>query len=126
MADRLLQCNSAPDRAVSHRRPAILPSQERPGGPRQWHRRGGNMVPQLLTRAGLRRGVSTAALAAALIVAMSAHAFECQSSDGEFKGSWDTSISYGQAWRLKDPNLALIGIADGGRAQSPNFDDGDL
>src|ERR1700736_2936673 len=45
---------------------------------------------------------------------------------GELNGSWDTTIAYGQSWRLGKPDCRLIGIADGGCGRSPNIDDGDL
>ena len=73
------------------------------------------------------RGVRLAvAVAAALLTPAIAGAVEIQSSSGEVTGSWDTTVSYGQSWRLKQPNLANIGVANGGTGYSPNFDDGDL
>jgi hypothetical protein len=88
------------------------------------------MVPQLLKyeERTLRRGLIAAGVTAGawLLLIAPAGAFDFQSSDGELKGSLDTTIGYGQAWRMRKPNLALIGIADGGTGQSPNFDNGDL
>ncbi|MCH9026019.1 MAG: DUF1302 domain-containing protein [Proteobacteria bacterium] len=47
------------------------------------------------------------------------------STDGLY-GSWDTTISYGQTWRVQSPDLELIGLANGGTALSLNHDDGTL
>jgi hypothetical protein len=69
--------------------------------------------------------------AAALAVTLGAasfavHAAEFQSKDGSVSGSWDTTVSYGQAWRVQGPDCNLIAVADGGCGRSPNIDDGDL
>src|SRR5882672_361268 len=55
-----------------------------------------------------------------------AYAVDFQSDDGTFTGSWDTTFSYGQAWRIESRDCRLIAIADGGCGRSPNIDDGDL
>lgn len=55
-----------------------------------------------------------------------AHAIEFQSASGNVTGSWDTTIGYGEAWRVSDKDCRLIGTADGGCGRSPNNDDGDL
>ncbi len=47
------------------------------------------------------------------------------SADG-WHGSWDTTVSYGQTWRVESPDLELIGLANGGTALSLNHDDGTL
>ena len=47
-------------------------------------------------------------------------------SSGALTGSWDTTISYGMAFRIQDSDCNQIGIADGGCGRSPNIDDGDL
>src|SRR6185312_8261590 len=56
----------------------------------------------------------------------SVHAIGFQLASGDITGSWDTTISYGQAWRVSGRDCRLIGIADGGCGFSPNIDDGDL
>ena len=58
--------------------------------------------------------------------ARSAHAFGFQSSSGDWTGSWDTTIGYGQGWRVSPQDCRLIAIANGGCGYSPNIDDGDL
>ncbi|MFO7576517.1 MAG: DUF1302 domain-containing protein [Pelovirga sp.] len=45
---------------------------------------------------------------------------------GEIRGNIDTTLSYGAAWRMKDQDSELIGIANGGKAYSLNYDDGNL
>jgi hypothetical protein len=72
----------------------------------------------------LRRAIGVGLTIAALGFGARAAAFEFQ--DGKLTGSFDTTIGYGEAWRLTNPNPALIGTADGGTARSPNIDDGDL
>jgi Protein of unknown function (DUF1302) len=47
-------------------------------------------------------------------------------SSGALNGSWDTTISYGMAFRIQDSDCNQIAIADGGCGRSPNIDDGDL
>ncbi len=77
-------------------------------------------------RGAVRNARLVGAVAAALLAPTIAGAVEFQSSSGELTGSWDTTLSYGQSWRAKQPNLANIGTANGGTGYSPNFDDGDL
>src|ERR1700732_3809585 len=45
---------------------------------------------------------------------------------GDLNGSWDTTLAFGQSWRVANPDCRLIAIADGGCGRSPNIDDGDL
>jgi hypothetical protein len=47
-------------------------------------------------------------------------------ASGDITGSWDTTISFGQGWRVSDRDCRLIGTANGGCGRSPNIDDGDL
>ena len=56
----------------------------------------------------------------------SAQAVSFQSSSGDWTGSWDTTIGYGQGWRVSGLDCRLIAIANGGCGYSPNVDDGDL
>jgi hypothetical protein len=60
------------------------------------------------------------------LAAGSGYAFDFQNADGTFTGSWDTTISYGQAWRVESRDCRLIGTANGGCGRSPNIDDGNL
>ena len=45
---------------------------------------------------------------------------------GDLYGSFDTTVSYGQAHRVQSRTNELIGVANGGSAFSVNGDDGDL
>ncbi len=76
------------------------------------------------------RGARLATLAfAAVLTAGSlpeAHAVTFQGSSGDWTGSWDTTLGYGQGWRVSKQDCRLIAIADGGCGYSPNIDDGDL
>ncbi|MBV9345746.1 MAG: DUF1302 domain-containing protein [Gammaproteobacteria bacterium] len=65
-------------------------------------------------------------MAAALCVAGAAHALNWQSGSGDWTLSWDTTIGYGQAWRVKGLDCRLIAMANGGCGYSPNIDNGDL
>ena len=56
----------------------------------------------------------------------SAQAVSFQSASGDWTGSWDTTIGYGQGWRVSGLDCRLIAIANGGCGYSPNIDDGDL
>src|SRR4029078_11130191 len=60
------------------------------------------------------------------LAAPAAYAVDFQNDDGTFTGSWDATLTYGQAWRIESRDCRLIAIADGGCGRSPNIDDGDL
>ena len=66
------------------------------------------------------------ALTACLAAWPSAHAMRFSSDSGDWSGSWDTTVGYGQGWRVSDRDCRQIAIADGGCGYSPNIDDGDL
>jgi hypothetical protein len=55
-----------------------------------------------------------------------AYAWDFQNDTGTFSGSWDTTLTFGQAWRIESRDCRLIAIADGGCGRSPNIDDGNL
>jgi Protein of unknown function (DUF1302) len=74
------------------------------------------------SRARVLRRVAAWCVACGIVPAAQAIDFEA----GGFNGSWDTTLSLGQLYRVQSPNPDLIGAADGGRARSPNNDDGDL
>ncbi|MBV8783408.1 MAG: DUF1302 domain-containing protein [Gammaproteobacteria bacterium] len=77
-------------------------------------------------RAPPPRTARAAVAAAALLAAGSAAALNWQSASGDWTLSWDTTIGYGQAWRVKGLDCRLIAIANGGCGYSPNIDNGDL
>lgn len=65
-------------------------------------------------------------VAALALASPATYAWDFQSDDGSFSGSWDTTLTYGQAWRVETRDCRLIAIADGGCGRSPNIDDGNL
>jgi hypothetical protein len=68
-----------------------------------------------------------AGLIAALCGASSAvDALDFSNDSSTVTGNWDTTLTYGQAWRVQRPDCNLIAVADGGCGRSPNIDDGDL
>jgi len=73
-----------------------------------------------------RRGLLIAPAAACLALGLGpdAHAFSFGS--GDWTGSWDTTLGYGQGFRTSGYDCRLIAIADGGCGYGPNLDDGDL
>jgi len=54
------------------------------------------------------------------------HARAVDFQQGAITGSWDTTVSFGSAWRLEAPDCNLIATANGGCGRSPNIDDGNL
>ena len=87
----------------------------------------------------VRRGVRSALLASAGLLSLGAAgpaaAFDFSNESGTLTGSWDTTLSYGQAWRTQSPDRRLIATANGGltpfpgsggMSRSPNIDDGNL
>jgi Protein of unknown function (DUF1302) len=76
---------------------------------------------------GRRSSLLTAAAAClATLICADAYAINFQSASGDWSGSWDTTIGYGQGWRVAGRDCRLIAMADGGCGYSPNIDDGDL
>jgi hypothetical protein len=57
---------------------------------------------------------------------MQLQAVDFQNEAGTVSGSWDTTLTFGGAWRVEDPDCNLIANADGGCGRSPNIDDGNL
>jgi hypothetical protein len=78
------------------------------------------------TRTPLSRHLLTPVAAAILALgASSAHAVQFKLDNG-VSGSFDTTVSYGIAVRVKSPDASLIGIANGGTARSVNEDDANV
>jgi hypothetical protein len=72
------------------------------------------------------RCIAAVLVLAAMLGAAPAGAFNFQNDSNTITGSWDTTISLGEGWRLRNPNPQLIGTAEGGVGRSQNGDDGDL
>jgi hypothetical protein len=101
---------------------------------------GNDMKHEPVTDVRRVRGAVKAALLAsagalALGAAGPAGAFDFSNDAGTLTGSWDTTLSIGQAWRTQSPDRSLIATADGGfqpfpgsggMSRSPNIDDGNL
>jgi hypothetical protein len=81
------------------------------------------MSNDLIRRCVLRSLPIVATLA---LVSPAAYAVDFQNDEGSFTGSWDTTFTFGQAWRIEGRDCRLIAIADGGCGRSPNIDDGNL
>ena len=74
-----------------------------------------------------QRQLSTLALSAVALFALhDAAAVEFSNDAGTLTGSWDTTVSYGQAWRIESRDCRLVATANGGCGRSPNIDDGNL
>jgi hypothetical protein len=84
----------------------------------------GNSMSNDLLRRSIARALPIVALTA--LASSVVRAADYQSADGAWTGSWDTTFTYGQAWRVESRDCRLIAIADGGCGRSPNIDDGDL
>jgi Protein of unknown function (DUF1302) len=76
-------------------------------------------------RTDLRHALAAAVALVALGAVPQANAFDFQSDNG-LSGSWDTSVSFTEAWRVKSQDASLIGIPEGGTARNVNADNGDL
>ncbi|MDF2760783.1 MAG: hypothetical protein K0S99_3418, partial [Thermomicrobiales bacterium] len=59
-------------------------------------------------------------------VADPARAIELRSEDGAIAGHLDTTVTLGASLRVQDRDPDLIGVVNGGRANSINGDDGNL
>ncbi len=80
------------------------------------------MNPATPARRPLRIAVCAALCTGGLLPA-TATAVEFQL--GGWNGSLNTTVSWGQLWRVEDPDPRLVGTANGGSSRSPNGDDGD-
>ncbi len=76
-------------------------------------------------RPGQRPFVTMATVAAVTLAAGApALAVDFQSENGRFRGSWDTTLSAGAAWRVQSPDNDIIATSAGGESRGPNDDDG--
>lgn len=81
-----------------------------------------NKIPLGNPVAKFRAGAVSALLALLTAVPAGALTFEF----GDISGSFDSTLSAGVSYRLKDQDPALVGIVNGGTAASVNTDDGNL
>jgi hypothetical protein len=77
---------------------------------------------------GLVLGIAILPLAAGTALAQDVEPAEEPRSEqpSELEFRWDTTVSYGLAFRIADRNLDIVGLTNGGRAFSVNGDDGNL
>ncbi len=76
-------------------------------------------------RTDLRHVISAALALVALGAGATASAVDFRSDNG-WSGSWDTTVSFTEGWRVKSQDARLIGIPEGGTARNVNADNGDL
>ena len=84
-----------------------------------------NSVP-VRTRGPATGLAGRSCLLLSLIIASQSFAAEFSSESGEFYGSWDSTLTYSQTWRVQSRNRDIIATAHGGNGRSPNIDDGNL
>src|SRR5882757_9154683 len=84
---------------------------------------GGCKMGAVLCRRG---GLAATFVGAWLAASLSQTAQAVGIQIGDLNGSWDTTVAFGQSWRVANPDCRLVAIADGGCGRSPNIDDGDL
>jgi len=84
-----------------------------------------NRLPARPLRTDLRHVISATVALVALGAVPQASAFDFQSDNG-LSGSWDTTVSFTEGWRVKSPDASLVGIPEGGTARNVNADNGDL
>ena len=74
------------------------------------------------------RRILAAAFAAMLAAGFAgqAGAVPFESESGDWRGSWDTTLSYGAQFRVQGRDCRLIANANGGCGRSANIDDGNL
>jgi len=75
------------------------------------------------TRQGIFRPTS---LALAIALSTAAPAYAVTFNIGEIEGQFDSSMSIGASWAMDDPDMDLVGAANGGTGFSQTGDDGRL
>lgn len=81
-------------------------------------------TPQVRMDRRILSGVSAAAILAPMLMVGTANAVSF--NRGELSGSFDTTVTLGALFRVQSPDEDLIGVANGGKANSINGDNGDL
>ncbi len=75
-------------------------------------------------RAGFLVGLAVVGMSL-LLPSSPAQAFQLYEGD-KWKVQLDSTVSYGMMWRVADRDEGIIGIANGGKKYSVNYDDGNL
>lgn len=81
-------------------------------------------TPQVRMDRRILSGVSAAAILAPMLLVGTANAVSF--NRGELSGSFDTTVTLGALFRVQSPDEDLVGVANGGKANSINGDNGDL
>jgi len=79
-----------------------------------------------MTKTTMRAIFTPQALAAAVALGCCAQAQAISFSIGEIEGTFDSSLSVGASWGMRDADDALVGTVNGGSGQSSTGDDGRL
>ena len=79
-----------------------------------------------MTKTTMRAIFTPQALAAAVALGCCAQAQAVSFNIGEIEGQFDSSLSVGASWGMRDADKKLVGVANGGSGQASTGDDGRL
>ncbi|MDF9882989.1 hypothetical protein OKW12_004157 [Pseudomonas silensiensis] len=79
-----------------------------------------------MTKTTMRAIFTPQALAAAVALGCCAQAQAVAFNIGEIEGTFDSSLSVGASWGMRDADRSLVGTVNGGTGQSSTGDDGRL
>lgn len=79
-----------------------------------------------MTKTTMRAIFTPQALAVAVALGCCAQAQAVDFNIGEIEGTFDSSLSIGASWGMRDADKSLVGIVNGGTGQSSTGDDGRL
>ncbi|SEI04949.1 DUF1302 domain-containing protein [Pseudomonas asplenii] len=79
-----------------------------------------------MTKTTMRAIFTPQALAVAVALGASAQANAVSFNIGEIEGKFDSSLSVGASWGMRDADKSLVGTANGGTGQASTGDDGRL
>ena len=79
-----------------------------------------------MTKTTMRAIFTPQTLAVAVALGCCAQAQAVEFNLGEIEGTFDSSLSIGASWGMRDTDDALVGTVNGGSGQSSTGDDGRL
>ncbi|WP_273825806.1 MULTISPECIES: DUF1302 domain-containing protein [Pseudomonas] len=79
-----------------------------------------------MTKTTMRAIFTPQALAVAVALGASAQANAVSFNIGEIEGKFDSSLSVGASWGMRDADKSLVGVSNGGTGQASTGDDGRL
>ena len=79
-----------------------------------------------MTKTTMRAIFTPQALAAAVALGCCAQAQAVSFNIGEIEGQFDSSLSVGASWGMRDADKKLVGVSNGGTGQASTGDDGRL